>query len=62
MTKPKVKLTGEDGNAFNIIGKVRRALKEAKYSEEDINKFTEEATSGDYNSLLVTCGRWVDIE
>lgn len=63
MTKPlydiKVKLIGEDGNAFFIIGKVKQALRRAGASNEECIKFMEEAMSGDYNNVLITCMRWV---
>ena len=57
----KVKLTGTDGNAFAIIGKVRNALEKAKVSKEEIKFFTEDAMSGDYNKVLSTCMEWVDV-
>jgi hypothetical protein len=57
----KVKLVGEDGNAFAILGRVRAALRHAKVSQEEIEKFTTEATSGDYDNLLATCMKWVDV-
>lgn len=58
--KPKVKLVGEDGNAFSIMGRVTRALRGAGYSKEEIDRYTKEATSGDYNHLLAVTMRWVD--
>jgi hypothetical protein len=57
----RVKLVGTDGNAFALMGKVREALRKAKAPPEDIKAFTEEAMSGDYNNLLVTCCRWVNV-
>lgn len=57
-----VQLSGEDGNAFFIIGKVRNALKRAGVPEEEREKFMEEATSGTYDDLLVTCAMWVEVE
>lgn len=57
-----VKLTGTDGNAFAILGRVRRDMKSAGVSEEEISQFSEEATSGDYNNLLRTCMKWVDVQ
>ena len=33
------KLTGEDGNAFAIIGRVKRALRQANVEQADIDKF-----------------------
>ena len=66
MSEPKypkvvVQLTGKDGNAFAIIGNVSSALRRAKVDAEEIGKFREEAMSGDYNNLLVTCGKWVSV-
>ncbi len=57
-----VKLVGEDGNAFAILGKVKRALREAGASAEEIQQFMDEATSGDYNHLLQTAMEWVGVE
>lgn len=56
-----VRLSGKDGNAFNILSKIRIALRRAGVSEEEINQFTKEATSGDYNHLLLVCGEWINI-
>lgn len=54
-----VKLVGEDGNAFAILGRVMRAMKLANVSPELIEQYRVEATSGDYNNLLVTTMKWV---
>lgn len=56
-----VPLIGEDGNAFAIIGRVRRALRTARVSEDRVNEFTKQATGGDYNHLLTTVTEWVNI-
>lgn len=56
-----VPLIGEDGNAFAIIGRVRRALRTARVPEDRVNEFTKQATSGDYNHLLTTVTEWVNI-
>ena len=56
-----VQLTGNDGNAFMIIGAVSRALRRHGVGKEEIDVFTEEATSGDYDHLLATCMKWVDV-
>lgn len=48
----EVQLTGEDGNAFAILGRVQRALRQAGVPESEIDDFREEATSGDYENLL----------
>lgn len=54
--KPKLKLVGKEGNSFAIIGLARRVAIRAGWSKEQIDQYTEEATSSDYNNLLtVTC-------
>jgi len=55
-----VQLTGKDGNAFSIIGRVRRELRRAGYDEAAL-EFVEEATSSDYSHLLRTAMRWVNV-
>lgn len=57
-----VQLSGEDGNAFSIIGRVASALRKGGASSEDVTQFTDEAMSGDYNNLLRTTMRWVNVE
>lgn len=61
-TKPTVQLTGIDGNAFIIIGTVTKALKRAGASQEIVDKFKKEATSGDYDHLLQTAMEYVEVE
>lgn len=56
-----VKLIGTDGNAFSILAKVVRELKKANIPKSEIDSFTEEATSGDYNQLLRTAMQWVNV-
>lgn len=66
MNEPKypyinVQLLGEDGNAMLIIGKVSRALRVNRISTNHINEFIEEATSGDYDNVLQTAMKWVEV-
>jgi hypothetical protein len=56
----EVQLTGEDGNAFAVLGAVRKALVDAGHQDE-VEAFFAEATSGDYDHLLGTCMRWVTV-
>lgn len=56
-----VKLVGEDGNAFAILGRVKQAMRRAGVPSNEINEFLEEAMSGDYNKLLTTCMKWVAV-
>jgi hypothetical protein len=58
--KPKVRLVGEDGNAFAIMGRVSKALKEAGYTPDEIKQYREEATAGDYNHLLMVTQEWIE--
>lgn len=57
----KVRLTGEDGNSFAVLGKVNRALAAAGIGKTERDIFMKEATSGDYDDLLCTAMRWVDV-
>ena len=58
----RVKLIGEDGNAFYILGKVQSALRRGGKGKEFIDNFMKEATSGDYNHLLATVMEVVKVE
>ena len=57
----EVDLVGTDGNAFALIGKVWQALKANGGSKQEIDDFSKEATSGNYNHLLQTCMKWVNV-
>lgn len=52
MIKPKLKLVGQDGNAFMIIGLARRAAVRANWSKCDWDAFLKQAQGGDYDNLL----------
>ena len=56
-----VQLTGEDGNAFNVLGRVQRAMRAGGLEQAVIDEYLAEATEGDYNDLLVTTMHWVDV-
>lgn len=66
----EVQLTGTDGNAFALMGEVTSALARYLRGETDLtaseiqavkDQFIEEATSGDYDHLLRTCSKWVEV-
>ncbi len=57
-----VQLTGQDSNAFMILGLCRRAAKEAGLSQQEIDAFYQEATSGDHDHLIQTAMRWFSCE
>lgn len=55
-------LTGEDGNAFNIITIVRRAIKDADYGYEAALEFSQTAMDCEsYDDLLRLCDETVNI-
>jgi hypothetical protein len=56
-----VQLTHEDGNAFAVLGKVSRALRQAGVPDDERQAFMAEATGGDYEGLLQTIMRWVEV-
>lgn len=60
--KPEVQLTGTNGNAFAVLGKVTRAMRRAGANEEELSEFKEEATSGSYDHLLQTAMSYVEIK
>ena len=53
-------LVGVDGNAFSIMGYVRSAMKSAKMTSQDIDAYTKDATSSDYDHLLVVSCKMID--
>ncbi len=65
MNEPKfdieVNLSDNDGNAFSIIGRVQKALRQAGASKTQLKEFSEDATSGDYDHVLQTCMKWVNV-
>ena len=56
-----VRLVGLDGNAFSILGRVMDAMKKADVSQSDIDAFLKDATGGDYDALLATVAKWVNV-
>lgn len=57
----KVQLSKQDGNAFSVIARVRKALRKAAVPDSEIETFQNEAISGDYDHLLQTAMKWVDV-
>jgi hypothetical protein len=56
----QVQLTGQDGNAFAILGRTAAALRCAGVPPDEIDAYLAEATSGNYDHLLATTMGWVD--
>lgn len=58
---PTVKLAGEDGNAFAIMGNVTKALRKAGADKEYIDEYLNKSMSGDYDHLLGVAMEYVDV-
>lgn len=56
-----VQLTGNDGNAFAIMGSVKSALKKAGATQEQIDEYLKQSMSGDYDNLLRVACDWVEV-
>ena len=59
--KPNVKLIDTNGNAFVIIGRVRKALLKAGADKEYVFKYQDEAMAGDYDNLLCVTMDYVNV-
>lgn len=53
-------LVGVDGNAFSVMGYTAKALKRSGHSNL-VDQMHKEATSGDYDNLLMVCQKYIDI-
>ena len=60
-----IQLTGTDGNAYAILGKVRKAVRrqvdDPQMARDIWDAYEAEATDGDYDHLLATTMRWFDV-
>lgn len=57
-----VQLSGNDGNAFSIIARISKALRRGEVPAEEIAMYQAESRSGDYDNVLTTAMRWVNVE
>lgn len=57
----KVKLIGNNSNAFAVMANVSSALRRGGVSKEEIDKYWEESTSGSYENLLSVAMKWVNV-
>ncbi len=54
VAKPELRLVGQDGNAFAILGRAQHAARCAGWSKDEVEAMVAEATSTDYDHLLAT--------
>lgn len=57
----EVQLSGNDGNAFAIMGAVKKALKVTGASAEEVEQCLSESMAGDYDNLLRVAMDWVEV-
>ena len=57
-----VQLTGNDGNAFAVMGAVKKALRRANVSADEISEYIKQSMSGDYDNLLRVAMEWVEVK
>lgn len=60
--KPKCKLIGEDGNVFNIIGLVNKALKKSGQPEKAKEFINLAFKAKSYSEVLVMADEYVEIQ
>ena len=59
--KPKCRLVGQDGNVFNVIGLVKKALKESGQSDKASEFVTKAFSAKSYDEVLNMAGEYVEI-
>ncbi|NLH78726.1 MAG: hypothetical protein GX465_17015 [Acidobacteria bacterium] len=59
--KPKCKLVGEDGNVFNIIGRVSKSLQQAGLKKEAAEFQDKAFNSGSYDKVLQLAMEYVEV-
>ena len=60
-TDAVVQLVEKNGNAFTIIGVVRRAIRKSNHPELE-QEFMREVKQDDHDHLLQVCMRYVSVE
>ena len=57
----EVQLSGQDGNAYSIMGAVSKAMRRAGIDQAERDAYFAESTSGDYDNVIATAMRWVSV-
>lgn len=53
-------LVGVNGNAFSVMGYVSNAMRECKFSRQEIDEYRKEAMSGNYDNLIAVSLDYID--
>ena len=56
-----VNLAGQDGNAFAVMASVSSALRKEGVPNDEVEMYLQESMSGDYDNLLRTAMKWVNV-
>lgn len=59
--KTELKLLGENGSAFFILGRAISVARHEKWPQEKIDEFVKDAQSSDYDHLLQVCMKYFDV-
>jgi hypothetical protein len=58
---PKLRLTGQDGNVFSILGRANKKARAAKWTDAQWEAFRKLACCADYDHALQTCMKYFDV-
>lgn len=61
ITNITLEMTDKCGNAFSVIGRARRALRNGGRADL-IDQFTKECVSGTYDNMIAVCRRYFVIK
>jgi len=61
MEKPKVQLTGQNGNVFNLIGICKKALIENGQGKESVEMANRCTSSGSYEEALAVMMEYCEV-
>jgi hypothetical protein len=56
-----VNLAGQDGNAFAVMASVSNALRKEGVPNDEVEMYLQESMAGDYDNLLRTAMKWVNV-
>jgi hypothetical protein len=57
-----IPMVGEDGNAFAILGRIKRIMEREGLPDSEWKAFHAEATQSDYDNLLRTVMGWFSVD
>jgi len=60
--KPVLDVSYVSGNVFALLGRARKVARRAGWSEEDIEKMTDECREKDYDHAIQTLMKHFDVE